>query len=110
MDIINPDAPSYARLVLPSEYLQDYSPIRSASVSADTRFVAIAGKVGFAHLSTTSGRWRVLEIFEDSSDFTTSSEDIPHIRGGMCWYGNVLLVGGEFGDSHQVLLLVHAVE
>lgn len=88
---------------MPTEYLQDYSPIRSISVSADTRYLSIAGKAGFAHLSTNSGRWRVLETFESSSDVPVTPGDIPHVRGGMCWFGNVLLVGADFGDSHQVL-------
>lgn len=106
LDIINPEAPSYARLAIPSEYLQDYSPIRCVSVSADTRYLSIAGKAGFAHLSTNSGRWRILETFEDISDGVAGREDIPLVRGGMCWYGNVLLVGADFGDSHQVALRI----
>jgi hypothetical protein len=106
LDIINPEAPSYTRLALPAEYAQNYSPIRCVSLSADTRYVSIAGRVGFAHLSTNSGRWRVLETFEGPSDVQVTPDDIPHVRGGMCWYGNVLLVGGDFGDSHQVSALV----
>lgn len=107
LDIINPEAPSYARLPMPSEYLQDYSPIRSISVSADTRYLSVAGRVGFAHLSTNSGRWRILETFDDTSDDVASPEDnIPLVRGGMCWYDNVLLVGADFGDSHQVTLRI----
>ena len=106
LDIINPEAPSYARLTMPSEYLQDYSPIRSVSISSDTRYLSAAGKVGFAHLSTNSGRWRILETFEDTSDGAANPEDIPIVRGGMCWYGNVLLVGADFGDSHQVTLRI----
>ena len=103
LDIINPEARSYARLSMPSEYLQDYSPIRCVSVSADTRYLSIAGRTGFAHLSTASGRWRILDPFEEiPSDTTSKSEDIPQIRGGMCWYGNVLIVGADFADSHEV--------
>lgn len=32
-------------------------------------------------------------------------EDIPQVRGGMCWYGNVFLVGADFGESHEVTRL-----
>ena len=93
---------------MPAEYVADYSPIRLVSVSADIRYLAIAGKVGFAHLSTSSGRWRVLESL-DTFDPSILPEDIPHIphvRGGLCWYNNILLVGGDFGESHEVSSLV----
>lgn len=91
---------------MPIEYLQEHSPIRSVSVSADTRYLSIAGRTGFAHLSATSGRWRVLNPFEGPpSDPASNFEDIPQVRGGMCWYGNVLMVGADFGDSHEVQLL-----
>jgi hypothetical protein len=33
-------------------------------------------------------------------------EDIPLVRGGMCWYGNVFLVGADFGEKHEVTLLI----
>ena len=103
LDIINPEARSYVRLAMPIEYLQEHLPIRSVSVSADTRYLSIAGRTGFAHLSTASGRWRVLDPFENPpSDPESNFEDIPQIRGGMCWYGNVLMVGADFGDNHEV--------
>jgi hypothetical protein len=74
------------------------------SVSSDTRYIAVAGKLGFAHLSTSSGRWRALESMEGISSGLNDLEQIPHVRGGMCWYGGVLLVGADFGDSHEVYL------
>jgi hypothetical protein len=104
LDIINPESRNYTRLALPSEYVFDYSPIRSVSISGDIRYLSIAGKVGFAHVSTASGRWRILESLDLQPDISGNSEDIPHIRGGMCWYGNILLIGGDFGDSHEVCL------
>src|SRR5271170_1898717 len=110
LDIINPESRSYARFALPAEYLQNYSPIRSISVSSDTRYLSIAGKLGFAHLSTISGRWRVLDPFEVGATglMGGSPEDIPHVRGGMCWYGNLLLVGADFGESHEVTARCHS--
>src|SRR5277367_6589362 len=107
LDIINPESRSYARFALPAEYLQDYSPIRSISVSSDTRYLSIAGKLGFAHLSTISGRWRVLDPFEVGATGLTG-EDVPHVRGGMCWYGNLLLVGADFGETHEVTAPCHS--
>lgn len=108
LDIINPESRSYARFALPIEYPQDYSPIRSISVSSDTRYVSVAAKLGFAHLSTISGRWRVLDPFEVSATGLTggNSDDMPHVRGGMCWYGNLLLVGADFGEAHEVHLFL----
>jgi RAB6A-GEF complex partner protein 1 len=102
LDIINPESRTFSRLGIAAEYAQDYFPIRLVSVSPDTRYIAVAGKLGFAHLSTSSGRWRTLESLEGISSGLSDLEQIPHVRGGMCWYGGVLLVGADFGDSHDV--------
>jgi RAB6A-GEF complex partner protein 1 len=103
LDIINPESRSFARFQWPSEYIQEYSPLRLMTISSDGRYLSIAAKIGFAHLSTTSGRWRVLETFEGMSpDVPGEVEHVPHVRGGMCWYGNILLVGAVFGDSNEV--------
>ena len=99
-DIINPESRSFSRLAMPHEYLHENAPIRYVSVSSDARYLSIAGKFGFAHLSTSSNRWRTLEGLEDFIDSTSS--DVPHIRGGMCWYNNLLLVGADFGETHEV--------
>jgi hypothetical protein len=106
LDIINPESRSFARISISSEYLLDHSPIRAVSVSSDTRFLSVAGKIGFAHLSTSSGRWRVLDTMEVDSTAVAAYEDIPLVRGGMCWYGNVFLVGADFGENHEVILLI----
>lgn len=29
-------------------------------------------------------------------------ENIPQVRGGMCWYGTIFIVGADFGESHEV--------
>jgi CRISPR/Cas system-associated protein endoribonuclease Cas2 len=103
LDIINPESRNFARVAISPEYLLDYSPIRSVSVSSDTRYISVAGKIGFAHLSTTSGRWRVLDTMEADTKDVSTYEDIPQVRGGMCWYGNVFLVGADYGESHEVV-------
>jgi hypothetical protein len=43
-----------------------------------------------------------LDTLDKSSDPTDTLGDVPHVRGGMCWYGNILLIAGDFGDHHQV--------
>src|SRR5579859_4530521 len=88
---------------MPSGYHIEYSPIRAVSVSSDTRYISVAGKVGFAHLSTSSARWRILDLSDEtSSEPPEGQQNIPHTRGGMCWYGGILLIGADFGDTHEV--------
>ena len=101
LDIINPEFKSYTLLAMPSDYLLDYSPVRFLSVSSHTRYVAIAGTFGFSHVSTASSRWRTLDSLDPSS-LIGNPEDIPHVRGGLCWHDNILLVAADFGESHEV--------
>jgi hypothetical protein len=111
LDIINPESRNYARLTLPAGQNLDYSQIRTVSVSSDTRYISVAGKTGFAHLSTTSGRWRILEPFDGvTSDLNDALDHVPRVRGGMCWYGNILLVAASFAESNEVHLQKTCVE
>jgi hypothetical protein len=103
LDIINPESRSYTRLALPTGYDLQHSHVRSVSISSDTRYISVASKVGFAHLSTTSGRWRTLESFNGiTPPLEDNLENVPQVRGGMCWYRNILLVGAEFAEKHEV--------
>lgn len=104
LDIINPESTAFSRIALPSEFFQNNSIVRLISLSADARYISLAGSSGFAHLSTATGRWRSLDTFDKSSDITETAEDVPHVRGGMCWYGNILLIAGDFGEHHDVIL------
>jgi hypothetical protein len=65
-------------------------------VSQDGRYVAIAGKRGLAHYSVNSGRWKV---FEDSK-----VENSFAVRGGMCWYGHLLIAAIDRDGSYEVSL------
>jgi hypothetical protein len=85
---------------MPHEYLHENAPVRYVSVSSDARYLSIAGKFGFSHLSTASNRWRILEDPETFID--TSNGDVPHVRGGMVWYNNLLLIGADLGETHEV--------
>ena len=80
----------------PPLYLQSQWPIRSSIVSQDGKYVAIAGRRGLAHYSVSSGRWKV---FDDSR-----IEDSFAVRGGMCWYGHILIAAVESGGSYEVCL------
>ncbi|EFX04522.1 duf1339 domain containing protein [Grosmannia clavigera kw1407] len=72
---------------IPSTYLLQQWPIRQAVVSADGRYVAVAGRRGLAHYSVASGRWRAFASDAGENEF--------QVRGGMCWYQNVLVVAVE---------------
>lgn len=78
----------------PPTYLHSQWPIRSSVVSQDGRYVAIAGRRGLAHYSVNSGRWK---MFEDSA-----VEDSFAVRGGMCWYGHILIAAVDSDGSYEV--------
>ncbi|KAJ6004255.1 hypothetical protein N7522_005900 [Penicillium canescens] len=80
----------------PPAYLHSQWPIKSCVVSQDGRYVAIAGRRGLAHYSVNSGRWKV---FEDSN-----AENSFAVRGGMCWYGHILIAAVESDGSFEVRL------
>jgi hypothetical protein len=79
---------------IPANYLHHQWPIRSAAISSDGRYVAVAGRRGLAHYSVTSGRWKT---FDDPS-----MEDEFTVRGGMCWHQHVLIAAVESTDAFQV--------
>ncbi|KAA8652153.1 hypothetical protein EYZ11_000459 [Aspergillus tanneri] len=80
----------------PPSYLQSQWPIRSSVISQDGRYVAIAGRRGIAHYSVNSGRWKV---FADAS-----VENSFAVRGGMCWYGHILIAAIESDGSYELRL------
>lgn len=79
---------------VPAQYLVDQWPIRTAVVSSDGRYVAVAGRRGLAHYSVNSGRWKLFEDPFIENEFT--------VRGGMCWYQHVLIAAVECQESHEV--------
>ena len=79
---------------IPAEYLNRQWPIRSAVISTDGRYVAVAGRRGLAHYSVTSGRWKTFEDPFMEDEFT--------VRGGMCWHQHVLIAAVESSEGFQV--------
>ena len=79
---------------IPATYLLDQWPIRCAVISPDGRYVAVAGRRGLAHYSVGSGRWKTFPA-------GGAGENEFLVRGGMCWYQNVLVaaVEGAGGDG-----------
>lgn len=78
----------------PPGYLHSQWPIRSSVVSQDGRYVAIAGRRGLAHYSVNSGRWKIFEDPKIENSFV--------VRGGMCWYGHILIAAVESDGSYEV--------
>ncbi|KAL9598580.1 MAG: hypothetical protein Q9219_004411 [cf. Caloplaca sp. 3 TL-2023] len=91
---ISADAPLWQHVALPISYVLNQQPIRSAVISSDGRYVAIAGKRGLAHYSINSGRWK---MFDDAQ-----AENAFVVRGGMCWYQHVLIAAVESDESYEL--------
>ncbi|KAF2484451.1 RIC1-domain-containing protein [Neohortaea acidophila] len=68
---------------IPASYLLSQWPIKSAVVSSDGKYIAVAGRRGLVHYSVSSGRWRVFDDLAAEQEFS--------IRGGMCWFRHFLL-------------------
>ncbi|CUS15732.1 unnamed protein product [Tuber aestivum] len=81
---------------MPSVYLVDNWPIRSAVISPDGRYVAIAGRRGLAHYSVNSGRWKTFVNENMEQNFV--------VRGGMCWYQHILIAAVECDDLYELRL------
>lgn len=81
---------------IPAKYLLDQWPVRCSVISADGRYVAVAGRRGLAHYSISSGRWKTFE--------NESMENEFQIRGGMCWHQHILVAAIEAGDSFELRL------
>lgn len=60
----------------------------------DGRLVAVAGRRGLIHFSTTSGRWK---MFEDSVQ-----EQAFAVKGGIIWFHHVLIAAVELQKTYQV--------
>ncbi|KAL6717855.1 WD40 repeat protein [Lecanora helva] len=90
------DASLWHHVSIPPTYLANQKPIRSAVISPDGRYVAIAGRRGLAHYSVTSGRWKTFDDMQAENSFV--------VRGGMCWYQHILIAAVESHDYHELRL------
>ncbi|KAK8166845.1 RIC1-domain-containing protein [Phyllosticta citrichinensis] len=79
---------------VPNVYLVDQWPIRSAVISPDGRYVAVAGRRGLAHYSVSSGRWKTFDDPLMEKEFS--------VRGGMCWHQHVLIAAVEAKNSYEL--------
>ena len=76
-------------------------PIRYSAISADGRLIAIAGRRGLTHYSSTSGRWKLFGDEFQELAFT--------VMGGLLWFHHVLIAAVEVGRSWQVSMENYAL-
>ncbi|KAK4128341.1 RIC1-domain-containing protein [Parathielavia appendiculata] len=81
---------------IPAVYLWNQWPVRCTAISADGRYVAVAGKRGLAHYSVNSGRWKTFANDALENEF--------QVKGGMCWYQNILVAAVEANRSFELRL------
>ncbi|MCJ1400729.1 hypothetical protein MMC11_003937 [Xylographa trunciseda] len=93
---VSADSSLWHQAQIPAAYLLDQHPIRSAVISPDGRYIAVAGRRGLAHYSINSGRWKTFDDPDVENSFV--------VRGGMCWYQHILIVAVEFGEHHELRL------
>ena len=91
---LSSDMSLWQSIQVPASYLLHQWPIKSAVISMDGKYVAVAGRRGLAHYSTISGRWKVFEDPAAEHEFA--------VRGGMCWYQHFLIAAIEIGNRCQV--------
>jgi hypothetical protein len=96
LTIISAESSLWHVAEIPSSYLVDQWPMRSSVISADGRYVAVAGRRGLAHYSVNSGRWKTFVNENMENEF--------QVRGGMCWYQHVLVAAVEAGESFEIRL------
>ncbi|KAF8506868.1 RIC1-domain-containing protein [Russula emetica] len=102
MSVINPESDVWQHIKIPQKYLATNWPIRYSAISADGRLIAIAGRRGLTHYSSTSGRWKLFGDEVQELAFT--------VMGGLLWFHHVLIVAVEVGRSWQLRLYSRDLE
>ncbi|RPD81682.1 RIC1-domain-containing protein [Lentinus tigrinus ALCF2SS1-7] len=102
MSVINPEADVWQHIKVPQNYMSANWPIRYSSISADGRLIAIAGRRGLVHYSSTSGRWKMFADERQEQAFT--------VKGGLLWFHHVLIVAVDVSGGHQVRLYSRDLE
>ncbi|KAK3337299.1 RIC1-domain-containing protein [Cercophora scortea] len=81
---------------IPALYLSNQWPIKCTAISTDGRYVAVAGRRGLAHYSINSGRWKTFANQAMENEF--------QVRGGLCWYQNILVAAVEANKVFELRL------
>ncbi|KAN0100860.1 RIC1 domain containing protein [Tylopilus felleus] len=96
MSIINPESDVWQHIKIPQPYLASNWPIRYSALSNDGRLVAVAGRRGLIHYSSTSGRWKLFSNVAQEQAFS--------VKGGLLWFHHVLIATVEVSKSYQIRL------
>lgn len=96
MSVINPESDVWQHIKIPETYMGRNWPLRYSALSSDGRLIAVAGRRGLVHYSSTSGRWK---LFSDERQ-----EQAFVVRGGMVWFHHVLIAAVEVSKSYQIRL------
>ncbi|TIC19411.1 RIC1-domain-containing protein [Wallemia mellicola] len=83
LSVINPESDVWESIKIPLDYLHTQFPIKYSSISSNGKFVAVAGRNGLAHYSTTSKKWKLFNSEVDEQSFSVS--------GGMVWFNHILI-------------------
>ncbi|KAJ9478363.1 RIC1 domain-containing protein [Pseudozyma hubeiensis] len=93
---ITPESDVWQHIKIPQSYLAANWPVRYAAISADGNLIAVAGRRGLAHYSSTSGRWKLHKSVAQEQSFV--------VRGGIQWFQHVLIAACDSGGEYQLRL------
>ncbi|SPO23021.1 uncharacterized protein UTRI_01699 [Ustilago trichophora] len=93
---ITPESDVWQHVKIPQPYLAANWPVRYAAISADGNLIAVAGRRGLAHYSSSSGRWKLHKSVAQEQSFV--------VRGGMQWFQHVLIAACDAGGEYQLRL------
>ncbi|KAG6891393.1 hypothetical protein C0992_007616 [Termitomyces sp. T32_za158] len=96
MSVINPESDVWQHIKIPQSYLATNWPIQYSSLSSDGRLIAIAGRRGLIHYSSTSGRWKTFDDEQQEQAFV--------VKGGLLWFHHVLIAAVEVSKTYQIRL------
>ncbi|KAF4605560.1 hypothetical protein EYR40_004346 [Pleurotus pulmonarius] len=102
LSVINPESDVWQHIKIPQSYLSTNWPIRYSALSSDGRLIAIAGRRGLIHYSSTSGRWKTYADELQEQAFI--------VRGGLLWFHHVLIAAVEIASSYQIRLYSRDLE
>ncbi|SNX83352.1 uncharacterized protein MEPE_02059 [Melanopsichium pennsylvanicum] len=93
---ITPESDLWQHVKIPQPYIAANWPVRYAAISADGSLIAVAGRCGLAHYSSSSGRWKLHKNVAQEQSFV--------VRGGMQWFQHVLIAACDAGGEYQLRL------
>ncbi|KAG6891075.1 hypothetical protein C0995_014164 [Termitomyces sp. Mi166 len=102
MSVINPEADVWQHIKIPQSYLATNWPIQYSSLSNDGRLIAIAGRRGLIHYSSTSGRWKMFNDEQQEQAFI--------VKGGLLWFHHVLIAAVQVSKTYQIRLYSRDME